>query len=317
MRYLEKLLEEPVINLPGINSYAYSSNDYDAVTNIYNLYYDAHNFSSRFIDAKKNVEYSEFFGVFIDTLVKNYMTWGESVFASKTLSLQQMRYLMDWEQFRNGGLYMARLDSLLDMWNMKYNGPVANLAVISQDFQSVHNGHVEDSTNKGIRLLEKFPVPPGQKTLKEIQAAFDTLDIVGNKTMEEVKEDMEDWGSRESVMKKHLNLYRVVLRGAWAKIKSYEDVEVQKQLTKRLWEECVEAVGMCADGHVGRVVNVFCGFDKDFETPMTRMEYFQNNMALISENPHATSELKIQHAKKLMDDIGMPEEEREAWLEAF
>jgi hypothetical protein len=222
-----------------------------------------------------------------------------------------------WEQFRNGGVYEARLSSLLDMWILKYNGPVAQLVDISKNSQSVHDNHVEDNTKKGIRLLEKFPVPLGQKTLKEIQAAFDTLGLCDKNKNAEVKEDMEDWGSRESVMKKDMNLYKAVLRGAWAKSKSYEDAEVQKQLTQRLWEECVEALGMCADGHVGRVVNVFCGFDKDFETPMTRMEYFQNNMALISENPHATSELKIQHAKKLMDDIGLPEHEREAWLEAF
>jgi hypothetical protein len=47
------------------------------------------------------------------------------------------------------------------------------------------------------------------------------------------------------------------------------------------------------------------------------MEYFQNNIALIAENDLATPEAKIQHAKKLMDDMGMPEEEREAWLEAL
>jgi len=286
---LEELLGKPGnSNVSIMNTYCYDSPNYNTVMNIYNAYYDANNFESRFIHPKKNIEYSEFFSAFIDVLVKNYISWGENMFASKALRIEEMVNLFRWEQFRNGGVYEARLNSLLDMWILKYNGPVPQLADISENSQSVHDNHVEDNTKKGIRLLEKFPVPPGQKTLKEIQAAFDTLDLVGNKKMEEVKEDMDDWGSRESVMKKDLNLYRVVLRGAWAKIKSYEDAEVQTQLTKRLWEECVEAVGMCADGHVGRVVNVFCGFDNDFETPMTRMEYFQNNMALISENPHAT-----------------------------
>jgi hypothetical protein len=47
------------------------------------------------------------------------------------------------------------------------------------------------------------------------------------------------------------------------------------------------------------------------------MDYFQNNMALIAGNDLATTELKIQHAVKLMNDVGMPEEERGAWLEAL
>ena len=129
-------------------------------------------------------------------------------------------------------------------------------------------------------------------------------------------EDMKDWGSRDQVMDPHENLYRKVLRGLWAKIKMYEG-EVRDELVKRLWEECQEAVDMCADGHVGRLVNVLNGFDDRFGSQISRMEYFQNNIALIAENDLAPREAKIQHAVKLMDEMGMPEEEREAWLEAL
>jgi hypothetical protein len=47
------------------------------------------------------------------------------------------------------------------------------------------------------------------------------------------------------------------------------------------------------------------------------MEYFQNNIALIAANDLASQEATIRQAVKLMNDVGMPEEEREAWLQAL
>jgi hypothetical protein len=61
---------------------------------------------------------------------------------------------------------------------------------------------------------------------------------------------------------------------------------------------------------------VLVGFDEQFKSNISPMEYFQNNMSLIA-NSDVPIRFKIDHAKKLMDDIKLPEEEREAWLEAF
>jgi hypothetical protein len=47
------------------------------------------------------------------------------------------------------------------------------------------------------------------------------------------------------------------------------------------------------------------------------MEYFQNTIALIAGNIHAPMSTKILQAKALMDEMKMPEEEREAWLDAL
>ena len=85
---------------------------------------------------------------------------------------------------------------------------------------------------------------------------------------------------------------------------------------KRLFEECSEAVGMCADGHVGRLINVLVGFDEQFKNNISPKEYFQNNMALIAKS-EAPLVFKIDQAKKLMEELDIPQEERAAWLEAF
>ena len=128
--------------------------------------------------------------------------------------------------------------------------------------------------------------------------------------------DMREWGNRSSVMKKDENLYKSTLRGLWAKIKGFEP-EIRDELIKRLFEEASEAVGLCADGHVGRLCNVLVGFDPEFTSSLSPMEYFQNNIALIAENIHAPHESKLIQAKSLMDEVGMPEKERAAWFDAL
>jgi hypothetical protein len=117
-------------------------------------------------------------------------------------------------------------------------------------------------------------------------------------------------------MKKDENLYKSTLRGLWAKIKGFEP-EIRDELIKRLFEEASEAVGLCADGHVGRLCNVLVGFDPEFTSSLSPMEYFQNNIALIAENIHAPHESKLIQAKSLMDEVGMPEKERAAWFDAL
>jgi hypothetical protein len=116
-------------------------------------------------------------------------------------------------------------------------------------------------------------------------------------------------------MNKDTNIYKDVLRGLWAKIKTF-DGELKAELTKRLWEECNEALGMCADGHVGRLVNVLIGFDEQFKNSVSPKEYFQNNIALIAASTVPMA-FKLEQAKRLMDDIEMPENERQIWLDAF
>jgi hypothetical protein len=174
-------------------------------------------------------------------------------------------------------------------------------------------------------MLTKIEVPKAQKTLTEIYYAFrDTVfadeypvNAQGVKMkLKRVVNDMRDWASRDKVMSTSENIYKSVLRGLWTKINTYEQ-EVRRELVKRLWEECSEAVEMCADGHVGRLINVLIGFDDDFKSKISPMEYFQNNMSLIANNTLAPMAFKVEHARKLMDEIRMPEEERAAWIDAL
>jgi hypothetical protein len=253
----------------------------------------AHN---RFIDKLDNM------------LVQNFTEWAVPLLNQRVLKVDDMgRYIND-QEFQD---VRDRLWSLqYDVWIPMYRGPVMNLGVVAKDRQSIHVREVEAITNTGITDLAKMSIPEGQKTLSEIEEA-----IAGKPFAEKILADMKDWGKRKAVMKSDANVYRATLRGLWAKINTFDN-ETKKELIQRLYEEAYESLGMCADGHVGRLVNVLVGFDEAFKSQVSPMEYFQNNIAKIAEN-NAPLDFKIEHAKKLMDDINMPEEEREAWLSAL
>jgi hypothetical protein len=255
-------------------------------------------------------------------IINVFREWIEPQLVSKKITLNEVDnyiHLQPYEEVR------IRMWSLVDIWTLTYKGPVADLGDISKDGQSIHVREVEKTTQDGIHVLSNLEVPKGQQTLNEIYSAFRSTVFLDEYAvnpqsvkikLKRVVNDMRDWASRDTVMSTSENVYKNVLRGLWVKIKSYEQ-EIRDELVKRLWEECFESLDMCADGHVGRLINVLIGFDDDFKSKISPMEYFQNNMALISQNALAPMAFKVEHARKLMDEIGMPEEQRGAWLEAL
>ena len=253
-----------------------------------------------------NHVYSEFCDFAVDYLT---VRWQSQIENGK-LSLQEVDEMIFNQPFAE---VRERMWSIIDIWNLWYKGPVASLDSIASNEQSVHTTTVLKLTNDGIGILEGLVVASGQKTLDEIKAAW--LVMYSVDSVERVIADMKDWGSRPTVMHKSKNTYRNVLRGLWSKIKGFEG-DLYSEVLKRLWEECNEAVGMCADGHVGRLVNVLVGFDEQFKNNISPMEYFQNNIALIAAND-SPLRFKIEHAIKLMDEVGLPEDQRASWLEAF
>ena len=238
----------------------------------------------------------------VDYLQKRY----EALLNEKKITLQRIEQLLinQIDEVYN------RMFSLIEIWVLTYKGPAPQLSDINKE-QSVHVSFVERNTRDGIAILKSIPVPRNQQTLSEIQTAW--LTKYGSAT-NKVIADMKEWGSRKTVMGDSENVYRSVLRGLWAKIKESESLK--DELIARLWEECNEALEMCADGHVARLINVMVGFDDKFGNILSPKEYFQNNIALIS-NSDAPHSFKLEHATRLMDEINMPKEERAAWLEAL
>jgi hypothetical protein len=213
-----------------------------------------------------------------------------------------------------------RLYNLLDLWITEEfeNKKVIKkdgLAGLAQDGQNVHTQAVVNQTNDGITIIRKTVIPKGQNTLDEIINAWITTIPESIELLSPVFDDMQKWGKCRTIIKKGDFEYRKALRGIWAKIKTYEG-DIRLELTKRLWEECYESVGMCAQGHFSRLANVLVGFDETIKPPSSSKQYFQEQIANLSRKNLPTEE-KIRLATELMDEVELPQDERSPWLEAF
>lgn len=184
------------------------------------------------------------------------------------------------------------------------------LVDLVRDGQNVHTTEVVIQTNEKMDLLKSVDVTQKQKTLSEIEAAWVGTDYVDYTKLTEVLEDMRKWGTTETVCEDQDWAYRKALRGLWATIKT------NPELIRRLWEECLDSLGMCAQGHLSRLANVLVGFKEGVAVPINPKELFQNEISLLAgkEMPH---DLKEKEAIALMDTYKIPEVERQAWLDAL
>ena len=195
----------------------------------------------------------------------------------------------------------------------------AQLRVIANDRQNVHTTAVSNQTNAGLEKILNVCVPENQDTQRIMTdewlfkmpsgkgATFNTYLRVIN--------DVNHWFMTKTCRATNDALYRNVLRGTVALIKQCPK-DLQKELFIRLWEECLESVDMCCEGHITRLCNVFVGFDDEFKPSVPFGEILQNKMSAIA-NSDLDEEEKIRQANAFFDEYAVPQLERLAWLEAF
>jgi hypothetical protein len=186
---------------------------------------------------------------------------------------------------------------------------IRNLGDVAHDGQNVHTKEVVVQTNEKMEILQSIPVKQKQKTLSEIETAWMGQHYVNYTKLTSVLEDMRKWGNTETVCAEGDWAYRKALRGLWTKI------QTNPELVQRLWEESLDSLGMCAQGHLSRLANVLVGFEEGVKAPISMKELFQNEISLLAAKEMANEE-KERQAKSLMDTYSIPEEERQVWLEA-
>ena len=207
-----------------------------------------------------------------------------------------------------------RLLHNLEEWKRKYGANEKEWKAFTDDEQNVHTKVVSDQMNTSLKILLSIPIPETQSTLDEIATAF-ANELGADSRLHDVYQDMKHWGNVSEIFQKGDYLYRRILRGLWSKLKTYEG-EIRRELIKRLWEECSEAAGLCATGHISRLTNVLVGYDENFQSQISIQEMFQNAMVNIRQM-NISIEEKHSMAKKTMDDMNIPHEERDAWLDAL
>lgn len=192
------------------------------------------------------------------------------------------------------------------------------LQVFVEDNQNIHTGPVNTQTSESLKLILDTPVPDRQKTLEYIEEEWWGL-LQKGKLGDDASfvdilkpiRDMRWWASKSHVVANDDFLYKKVLRHLWAKIRTYPN-DIREELIRRLYEECRDAISMCAQGHIARLANVLVGFDAAFKPPVS----LQDKMADISRLD-VTEEEKRAAASLVLDEFRVAAADRAAWLDAF
>ena len=189
-----------------------------------------------------------------------------------------------------------------------------DLARLANDRQNVHTAAVSEQTNKSIELLMKIPIPAAQQTMVEIRNAWTRI-YTRVAVDERVYIDMNIWYTQPTCCKENDWLYKNLLDHLWAKIKAEPNKDTQRELVKRLQQECAESFQMCCIGHINRLTNVLVGFDEEFKPQLSKNEILQNKFAEISKIEDETE--KYIQATGILAELGVVGDEAGVWLDAL
>ena len=193
------------------------------------------------------------------------------------------------------------------------------LAAIAHDRQNVHTRYVSEQTNRGLETLlakhqshtRALASTSGWLIARWLNMSIDTWPNIVR-----VGDDMWRWYTTRTCRTHEDRLYKRTLDGLYLTIRDVPQEEVRRELYKRVWEECLESVGMCCDGHISRLCNVLVGFNDAFAPPVPFGEVLQARMSAIAALEVDTAE-KIRQATAFFTEFAVPEAERGPWLDAF
>jgi hypothetical protein len=193
-----------------------------------------------------------------------------------------------------------------------------DLEGFARDTQNIHTRIVTQQTNAALDILLNADVPSNQKTVTETHMCFMDHIVLGRiKTdlglIENVDRDVKRWYRTNTCRMDGDFLYKRTLDGLWSKIKTSS---LRQELEIRLWQEMVDSLGMCGDGHISRLTNVLCGFDEAFAPQLSPAEQLQNRMAVIAGMEGGII-LQVAEALSAFKELKVPEDQWEAWIDAL
>lgn len=183
-----------------------------------------------------------------------------------------------------------------------------DLQRIAFDAQNVHTKEVFQQMTTGTKFLLETPIPLSQETLAEIETAWSD-----KSDKKKVMKDIRTWYGARFCVTENDWLYKRMLDGLWARIKVHKE---RTELTRRLWEESFESVGKCCQGHLSRLTNVMVGFTEEVKAEVPLGEILQQKIAAIAAKEIGL-EFKVCEAWTVFEELKVPMEERDAWIEAF
>jgi hypothetical protein len=192
--------------------------------------------------------------------------------------------------------------------------PKGDLQRLAEDSQNVHTKEVSEQTEKLTKLLLAQTICSEQRTLQILTMKFSRFCRIDKMSqLLTVLTDMNLWYEKPTCITEGDALYRHLLDATVSKI---EASPLKKELYKRAYQETTESVGLCCQGHLSRLINIFSGFDSEFSTPVSNNELLQIKMAHIA-GTESPAENKVREAEDALRELNIPKEQWANWIDAL
>jgi hypothetical protein len=191
--------------------------------------------------------------------------------------------------------------------------PGTELGQFAADKQNIHRKATVDQTVEIVKRVLKIPVPPEyrwnldtlSKTPGEIIVHCKLTPIAGS-TM------TLKYSSDDDVYELGRGIYGKVLDSVWQYVSKSDDKESMCAILK---QELQDNIGMCAQGNLSRLCNVLAGYMEGIEDVESQSEKLGRLIPPLMEIEDVTQ--RIEAAKRVLEDVGLPTTEWDNWLEAL
>jgi len=182
-----------------------------------------------------------------------------------------------------------------------------DLQAFSQDEESVHRSSTQSMIAESLAIITRYPLADKQQTLEEIIGELVWIETGQEFVLMDIL--TQDYQSLTVPLFHQTVRYSDVMDHVWAYIRNHP---FREELVRRLLEELMDSMNVCANGKLARLLNVLQGYDVSLPQSIS-MDGFQERMARLREAPQET---RILAANTLFEDYRIPEGQRGGWLQA-
>ena len=191
--------------------------------------------------------------------------------------------------------------------------PVGELGAFAADNQNVHTAQSVEMTKTVVQRVLKIAVDKEYQWNRTVVSRTPAEIIWACRLSPQVAmQMMQKYCAADNVYELGPGIYGKVLDGVYAYIKSSPD---KKDLYKILRQELSDNLGMCAQGNLTRLCNVLAGYLEGIGSQESPADRLGRELPKLIEIADETRRMEI--ARGVLRDTGLPEAEWAPWLEAL
>jgi len=191
--------------------------------------------------------------------------------------------------------------------------PPRELEVFAKDKQNVHTRQSVQMTKDVVARVLKIAVPEEYRWNSRIVSKTPGEIITECRlSPNSVAQFVTRYLQNENIYEMGVGIYGKVLDGVWHYVRNSEHKD---ELCKILRQELQDNIGMCLQGNLSRLCNVLAGYMEGIGPQESPAERLGREMPKLMEIED--SEARMNTARGVLRDVGLPEDEWPPWLEAL